>query len=68
MSDAAVQGILQQIERLSDEDRLSFSMQLASQEESQWQREADRARVVARQQGMTQAVIDQAIDEIRHPT
>jgi len=66
MSDAAAQGILQQIERLSDEDRLNLSMRLAAQEEGQWQREADRARRVASEKGITQAMIDQAVDQIRH--
>jgi hypothetical protein len=66
MSDAVVEGILQQIQRLSDEDRLSLAMRLAEQEESQWQREAKRARRAASEKGITQAVIDKAVDDLRH--
>jgi hypothetical protein len=66
MSDGAVQNILQQIERLSDEERLDLKLRLAEREEGDWQREADRARRVAHEKGITQAVIDKAIDDIRH--
>ncbi len=65
MSDAAVLDILQQIERLSDEDRLSLTMRLVEREETEWQREADRARRVAREKGIDQAAIDQAVSDVR---
>lgn len=65
MSDATVQAILDQIEQLSEEDRLRLSMRLAEQEEREWQREADRAKRMASEKGITQAVIDQAVLDIR---
>ena len=65
MSDAAVRDILEQIERLSDEDRVSLSMHLAQRVESDWRREAEEARRTARQKGIDQTVIDRAVDEIR---
>jgi hypothetical protein len=66
MSDTAVHDILDQIEQLSDEDRLELSMRLAEQEEKLWQREAERARRVASEKGITQDLIDEAIFDIRH--
>ena len=65
MSDATVRDILEKIEQLSDQDRLNLSMRLAEQTESEWQTETDEARRVARDKGITQTVIDRAVDEIR---
>ena len=44
MSKASVRDILQQIERLSDEDRLDLSVRLADRQEDEWKAEADIAR------------------------
>jgi uncharacterized circularly permuted ATP-grasp superfamily protein len=66
MSSAIVEDILQQIDRLPDEDWLQLTMRLAEREEKEWQAEADDARRVAREKGITQAVIDKAIDCVRY--
>ena len=68
MSEAAVRDILQQIERLSDEERLDLSVRLAERQEGEWKAEADLARRSARELGITQATIDQAIHDIRRGT
>ncbi len=68
MSEAAVQDILQQIERLSDEDRLDLSIRLAERQEDEWKAEAEIARRAAREMGITQAAIDQAVKDVRRGT
>ena len=68
MSEAAVRDILQQIERLSAEERLDLSVRLAERQEDEWKAEADLARRSARERGITQATIDQALHDIRHGT
>ena len=68
MSEAVVRGILQQIERLSDEDRLDLSIRLAERQEDEWKAEAEMARRAAGEMGITQAAIDQAVNDVRHPT
>ncbi len=66
MSEATVRGILQQIDRLSDEERLNLSAQLAERTESDWQEEAGTARRVAQDKGITQSTVDQAIEQMRY--
>jgi len=66
MSNAAVQDILQQIEQLSDEDRLRLQRHLAETAEIDWKQEAEKARRIARDQGIDQAVIDQAVQDVRY--
>ena len=68
MSEAVVRDILQQIERLSDEDRLDLSIRFAERQEDEWKAEADRARRSARELGVTQAAIDRAVDDVRRGT
>jgi hypothetical protein len=68
MSEAAVRDILQQIERLSPEDRLELSLRLAEDQEHEWKAEAETARRAAREMGITQAVIDQAVHDVRRGT
>ena len=65
MSEAAIVEILEQIDRLSDEERKNLSMMLAEREEHEWQLEAEKARRAAHESGITQAAIDQAVAEIR---
>ena len=65
MSEAVVRDILQQIERLSAEDRLNLAIRLAERQEDEWKAEADTARGVAREMGITQAAIDQAVNDVR---
>ena len=68
MSEAVVRDILQQIERLSAEDRLDLSIRLAERQDDGWKAEADLARRAARERGITQATIDQAVNDVRHGT
>jgi hypothetical protein len=68
MSEAAVRDILQQIERLSPQDRLDLSMRLAEDQEREWKAEAETARRAASERGITQAVIDQAVHDVRRGT
>ncbi len=63
----AVQEILERIEHLPEDERLELDAHLARMAEAEWQREAERARVVAKQKGIDQAAIDQAIENIRYP-
>lgn len=66
MSRASVKDILQEIEALSDEDRLALDQQLAARLEADWQREAEAARVEARRRGIDQVAIDRAVERQRH--
>jgi hypothetical protein len=66
MSRAAVDDILQQIDQLSDEDRLHLQFRLAEISEEDWRQEADRARRIAREKGIDQAVIDEACEHVRY--
>ncbi len=68
MSEAVVRDILQQIERLSDQDRLDLSIRLAEHQEDEWRAEAEMARRIAREMGITQAAIDQAVNDVRRGT
>ncbi len=68
MSEAAVQDILRKIEQLPEEERLLLEARLAELAEAEWQREAERARQKARAQGIDQAAIDKAIEELRYPS
>lgn len=63
----AVQEVLQRIEQLPEEDRLVLEERLAEWAEAEWKREAESARQVARERGLDQAAIDQAIEELRDP-
>lgn len=66
MSDATLDNILQQIDQLSEDDRLRLQERLADLAESQWQREAEAARRVARDKGIDEAAIDQAVEDVRY--
>jgi hypothetical protein len=64
----AVQEILDRIQRLPMADRLLLEEQLARHAEAEWQREAELARRVARQNGIDRAAIDRAVEQVRyHP-
>ena len=67
MSDVAVQEILKKIELLSDEERLYLTRHLTETSEAEWRREAESARLVARENGIDQNAVDRAVDEVRHP-
>jgi hypothetical protein len=66
MSDVAVQEILEKIEQLSNEERLYLARRLTETSEAEWRREAESARLVAREKGIDQTAVDQAVDEVRH--
>jgi hypothetical protein len=68
MSEAAVLGILRRIEQLPEEDRLLLEERLGELAEVEWRREAEDARRLARQKGIDQAAIDQAIHDVRYPS
>jgi hypothetical protein len=68
MTVAAVEQIVQQILQLPEEDRLLLEERLAELAETEWQREAEQARRLARERGLDQAAIDRAIEEIRYPS
>ena len=66
MSPSNVQTILDQIERLPEADRLLLEQRLAELANAEWKREAEAAHRLARDRGVDQAVIDQAIHDLRH--
>ena len=66
MSPSNIQTILDQIERLPEADRLLLEQRLAELADAEWKREAEAARRLARDRGVDQAVIDQAIHDLRH--
>jgi hypothetical protein len=63
----AVYEILQRIQELPEEDRSLLAARLAELDEAEWKREAENARRIAREQGLDQAAIDQAIHDMRYP-
>lgn len=66
MGNPVVEEILQRIEQLSEDDRLLLEQSLADRSEREWQREAEQARQIARQQGVDESTIDEAIRELRY--
>jgi hypothetical protein len=67
MSDA-VQEILQRIQELPEDDRLLLEERLTEIAEVEWKCEAEHARRIARERGLDQAAIDQAIHDLRYPS
>ena len=61
MSEAVLQ-ILQRIQQLPLEERLALQEHLAIAAETEWNREAEEARRLARHKGIDQATIDRAVD------
>jgi hypothetical protein len=66
MSQADIQAILDQIERLPEADRVVLERRLAELAEAEWKREAEAARRLAREGGVDQAAIDQAVHDLRY--
>jgi len=60
-----VDSILEQIERLDNEDRLLLQQRLNDLAETEWLAEAKQARAVALDPGINQQSIDQAVQDIR---
>jgi hypothetical protein len=63
----AVREILHRIEQLPEEDRLFLEERLTEIAAAEWKREAEDARRIARDRGLDQAAIDQAIHDLRYP-
>ena len=63
MSDA-VHEILQRIQELPEDDRLLLEERLTEIAEAEWKCEAVHARRIARDRGLDQAAIDQAIHDL----
>jgi hypothetical protein len=61
-----VEAIWQQIERLDDADRLILEQRLHELLEAEWRREAESARAAARERGIDQQTIDDAVAELRY--
>jgi hypothetical protein len=61
-----VDAILQQIERLDEADRLLLEQRLRDLADAQWQAEARKARAIARERGINQQAIDDAVEEVRY--
>lgn len=68
MSAIAVQEIIERIKQLPESDRLLLEKRLAELEENEWRETVVQARQVAQAQGIDQAAIDRAIDQLRRPT
>ena len=62
----AVLEILDRIQHLPVEDRLSLDEQLARLSEAEWHREAEEGRRLAKQKGIDQAAIDRAVEAVRY--
>lgn len=67
MSHVTVDEILQRIEQLPEEDRILLEQRLAERAETEWSKAAEQARRVAREKGIDQAKIDQAVQSVRYP-
>jgi hypothetical protein len=61
-----VQEILRQIDSLDEHQRLELDRQLAEREQGEWQEAAREMRDLARQRGIDQAAIDQAVERRRY--
>lgn len=66
MSRATVYELLERIERLPSRDRALLDDLLAEREEREWQKEATEARRKAREQGIDQKAIDEAVSAVRY--
>jgi hypothetical protein len=66
MGGSNVQAILDQIQQLPEADRLLLEQRLAELAETEWRRETETARRLAREKGLDQATIDRAIHDLRY--
>lgn len=62
----AVLEILDRIRHLPEVDRRELDEHLACLSEAEWLREAAQARVLAKQHGLDQAAIDEAVERVRY--
>ena len=68
MSQPAVDDILKMIDGLSASDREILDQHLSEREEAEWRREAEAARQQAKERGIDQAAIDEAVRNQRYGT
>jgi hypothetical protein len=61
-----VEAILQQIRRLDEADRLMLDQRLQELIEAEWECEVASARNSARERGIDQQTIDDAVEELRY--
>ncbi len=66
MSETAVHELVDQVKRLSEDERLLFDELVAQLEEEEWAREAETARRLARDRGIDQGTIDRAVARVRY--
>ena len=67
MSPITVDAILDQIRQLPAADRAILEQRLAEQTESEWREEAESwCATRAREKGISQATIDQAVHDLRY--
>lgn len=66
MSQSAVQDILKMIDGLSESDRAVLEQHLAERAEAEWHSEAETARRQAKERGIDQAAIDEAVRKHRY--
>ena len=62
----AVREILERIDQLPDEERLELDERLSCRAEAEWKRLAEEARRIAREKGIDQAEIDEAVEKLRY--
>ncbi len=61
-----VHEILERIQHLPTAERLELEDELAQQAEAKWQSDAAEVRRLARQNGVDQAAIDRAVEQVRY--
>lgn len=66
MSRTIVYELLERIEQLPPKDRVLLDDLLAEREEREWREEAAKARRKAREQGIDQEAIDEAVRAVRY--
>jgi len=68
MSQSTVDDILKLIDGLSDPDRALLEQHLSERAEAEWRTEAEAARQQAKERGIDQAAIDEAVRKHRYGT
>ena len=66
MSRTIVYELVERIERLPTKDRALLDDLLAEREEREWRQKATQARRRAREQGLDQEAIDEAVSAVRY--
>lgn len=66
MSHATVDHVLELIEQLPEEDRLTLEKRLSQRLEAQWEEAVSENRRIAQARGMTEETIDRAIHRRRY--